>query len=151
MRKITVSHFKRASNHNMSVYTLRAVLTVSHFKRASNHNQRTYHCLCRTLFHISKEHQITTLFCSSACPPHCFTFQKSIKSQQLHLNPPGFSTVSHFKRASNHNKLKLVAALKALFHISKEHICIIAEPTIWIVGAAIVVKEHLMYIIAYLG
>ena len=77
------------------------------------------------MFHISKEHQITTGGCPSPTPSHCFTFQKSIKSQLawfvvfhrldcftfqksiksqlLAVQPCAEVIVSHFKRASNHN------------------------------------------------
>ena len=122
--------------------------TVSHFKRASNHNWLSVWKFSSTLFHISKEHQITTtsarpslgancftfqksiksqhdfqiLFRELDCftfqksiksqqssptiytPLYCFTFQKSIKSQLRNAVRIRADTVSHFKRASNHNE-----------------------------------------------
>ena len=95
------------------------------------------------LFHISKEHQITTIrrrmcrsadcftfqksiksqpsWSSSGQSADCFTFQKSIKSQQVPRMDLRLRTVSHFKRASNHNTVPALVLLVLLFHISKEH------------------------------
>ena len=56
----TVSHFKRASNHNNVAVYYTDGTTVSHFKRASNHNLGEQFLQPFELFHISKEHQITT-------------------------------------------------------------------------------------------
>ena len=77
--------------------------TVSHFKRASNHNSQRTMPVTLSLFHISKEHQITTVSTLRLSVPNCFTFQKSIKSQQCRRYAFPCLTVSHFKRASNHN------------------------------------------------
>ena len=120
-RRRTVSHFKRASNHNEIAQRLRGLRTVSHFKRASNHNITSDLPPTFTLFHISKEHQITTIWVDVVRRLYCFTFQKSIKSQPLRRHYTGFGTVSHFKRASNHNLRECVCRVSRLFHISKEH------------------------------
>ena len=77
----TVSHFKRASNHNCLSRFPSPAPTVSHFKRASNHNARSWRHTHVGLFHISKEHQITTTMREGKTTRYCFTFQKSIKSQ----------------------------------------------------------------------
>ena len=139
----TVSHFKRASNHNTR-RTRRARLTLFHISKehqiTTSFSAKKKH---RSLFHISKEHQITTRSCASAPEVYCFTFQKSIKSQprahsrrgrlycftfqksikSQHSGCVVFAdyTVSHFKRASNHNVKSDPCSLPRLFHISKEH------------------------------
>ena len=117
--------------------------TVSHFKRASNHNRPRVSSAWRRLFHISKEHQITTRSCTPRPPSKlfhiskehqittpglvegvggdCFTFQKSIKSQRAAHQCRATGTVSHFKRASNHNSYSFHLNINVLFHISKEH------------------------------
>ena len=140
---VTVSHFKRASNHNSLSLKSLGLSTVSHFKRASNHNTDLRVNALPLLFHISKEHQITTVKWFISLAVDCFTFQKSIKSQPVDgvgLRPETVShfkrasnhnsrnlsgcsaiTVSHFKRASNHNKSAVDLERFALFHISKEH------------------------------
>ena len=74
-----------------------------------------------SLFHISKEHQITTGECSTQPMADCFTFQKSIKSQPRTKDVWRAPTVSHFKRASNHNVWPCRPCPERLFHISKEH------------------------------
>ena len=53
------------------------------------------------LFHISKEHQITTEVDQGRLSRDCFTFQKSIKSQHHPHAQLLDRIVSHFKRASN--------------------------------------------------
>ena len=73
------------------------------------------------LFHISKEHQITTVCQGELGEGHCFTFQKSIKSQPWRDCAGLPRIVSHFKRASNHNCARSRALRSGLFHISKEH------------------------------
>ena len=77
--------------------------------------------MCCGLFPISKEHQITTAVASETPLFHCFPFQKSIKSQLVALDAPLAATVSHFKRASNHNRTPCRETPKRLFPISKEH------------------------------
>ena len=121
MFSFTVSHFKRASNHNRTSTVYCSPLTVSHFKRASNHNRLPPFEFYRSLFHISKEHQITTSRPRRTSSRYCFTFQKSIKSQHLGMFHHRRGTVSHFKRASNHNRRSSCCIVGLLFHISKEH------------------------------
>ena len=107
------------------------------------------------LFHISKEHQITTPCGPSLPRSDCFTFQKSIKSQQHYVKqsmvhdcftfqksiksqpePACISparTVSHFKRASNHNISISSSVFFTLFHISKEHRRAVKEQRYYII------------------
>ena len=79
----TVSHSKRASNHNSGIQAIRDDFTVSHSKRASNHNldegnrQET-----RTVSHSKRASNHNN--CAELCTAHM--------------------TVSHSKRASNHNQ-----------------------------------------------
>ena len=102
----TVSHSKRASNHNAHPSSPAALDTVSHSKRASNHNPLCAFPVMRRLFLIPKEHQITTGRRTILFSRYCFSFQKSIKSQPLALSPLLLTTVSHSKRASNHNIMR---------------------------------------------
>ena len=117
----TVSHFKRASNHNHDVVqdSQGGLFHISkeHQITTGRQGRGSWH----ELFHISKEHQITTKRTGHACLPYCFTFQKSIKSQPRRRNTFGSRTVSHFKRASNHNAPPPLHVPSLLFHISKEH------------------------------
>ena len=72
---LTVSHFNRASNHNLVPAFGDFNPTVSHFNRASNHNAAPGQPLPDTLFHISIEHQNTTGATCGGARGHCFTFQ----------------------------------------------------------------------------
>ena len=164
-RLCTVSHFKRASNHNFNdlqslirilfhiskehqittcgvrlsltstlfhiskehqitttVITLISPATLFHISKEHQiTTRRRLNSSWTVLFHISKEHQITTRLLRGLHSTNCFTFQKSIKSQLGEAAHDGPGTVSHFKRASNHNKWTITPAINELFHISKEH------------------------------
>ena len=96
----TVSHFKRASNHNPCAASVAARSTVSHFKRASNHNTPR----------------------SPSSSPSTVSHFKRASNHNDFLDLLGERvTVSHFKRASNHNRSARVRVNDALFPISKEH------------------------------
>ena len=98
--KGTVSHSKRASNHNIS-FSLFCELPLFHIpkehqittcSRAPGRRIELFHIpkehqittqviqpfLYTQLFHIPKEHQITTATMSNDNNENCFTFQKSI-------------------------------------------------------------------------
>ena len=98
--RLTVSHFKRASNHNWKASPWRARSTVSHFKRASNHN----HCP------LSLENLLTVSH-----------FKRASNHNLVAFGPNRVATVSHFKRASNHNLAGAETVARELFPISKEH------------------------------
>ena len=99
----TVSQIKKASNHNPNWRITARSSTVSQIKKASNHNKSGLLVSAVRLFHKSKKHQITTSRSTSCRCPHCFTNQKSIKSQPRRLRVCPNWTVSQIKKASNHN------------------------------------------------
>ena len=96
----TVSHFKRASNHNVLKRVYDNHVTVSHFKRASNHNGGVLLLVGEGLFHISKEHQITT---------ESRGFNR--RGELFHISKEHQITT---------RVLNFITLVK-LFHISKEH------------------------------
>ena len=138
----TVSHFKRASNHNGIAFAFgdnvlfpiskeHQITTRSCNRRGestlfpiSKEHQITTLLRCplplSRLFPISKEHQITTYSLTKFIPSDCFPFQKSIKSQPETPDEYGQRTVSHFKRASNHNSIDLtVATTQTVSHFKR--------------------------------
>ena len=116
----TVSHFNRASNHNYLSRFDFDLVTVSHFNRASNHNRQLPRYSLYKLFHISIEHQITTLSLHLCPARYCFTFQQSIKSQRNAVPHRHAMTVSHFNRASNHNPPpSLPSRLQTVSHFNR--------------------------------
>ena len=102
-RRLDCFTFQKSIKSQPKDISLSLPNTVSHFKRASNHNAFLLICLSSSLFHISKEHQITTTTLESARFQYCFTFQKSIKSQQAQARRRAQGTVSHFKRTYLHH------------------------------------------------
>ena len=140
-----VSHFKRASNHNSFRFSPTRASIVSHFKRASNHNTSNE-------WHEWAE--------------HCFSFQKSIKSQlisllarssfilfliskehQITTAPTSCGTsancFSFQKSIKSQRAFVIVDALAILFLISKEHqITTPARSRLTIAALFLISKEH---------
>ena len=99
----SVLNLQRTSNHNNEPYAGRRVFSVLNLQRTSNHNYAEVKELNRSVYWISKEHQITTRFQLRQSRWQCTESPKNIKSQlEDYLFGPRWS-VLNLQRTSNHN------------------------------------------------